>query len=167
MKMKLMPRRDNQRLLFGSGFTLVELLIVMSIISMLITIAVVSFRGAQLRARDTQRKADLRQYQNALEIYANSHNSYYPHQPSVLDVSVICGATQLNINPCVDDPRPESAGIHYKYGTTGSGVAGTAAATNYVLYAKMESADEWWVACSEGRSNIIPGTTTPTPTCPI
>lgn len=49
-----------------SGFTLVELLVVISIISILSTIGVVTFQTAQKSARDAQRKNDLKVIQYAL-----------------------------------------------------------------------------------------------------
>jgi prepilin-type N-terminal cleavage/methylation domain-containing protein len=43
-----------------SGFTLIELLVVIGIIGLLATIAVAAFGGAQDRAKDTKRIADMR-----------------------------------------------------------------------------------------------------------
>ena len=51
------------------GFTLVELLIVVAIIGILSTLLMANFIGVRQRARDAQRKADLRQIQSALELY--------------------------------------------------------------------------------------------------
>lgn len=58
------------------GFTLVELLIVMSIIGVLAAIGLGSFTTAQMKGRDAQRKSDLKQVSHALEIYYADHNSY-------------------------------------------------------------------------------------------
>jgi len=51
------------------GFTLIELLVVIAIISGLSAILLPNFMGARERARDTQRKNDLKQIQKALELY--------------------------------------------------------------------------------------------------
>lgn len=51
------------------GFTLVELLVVISIIGLISTIAVVSLGGARVKARDAKRAADLRQLVTALTLY--------------------------------------------------------------------------------------------------
>lgn len=59
------------------GFTLIELLIVIAIISILAAMVVVNVSAARIRARDTQRKADLKTVQNALEI-AYYKNQKYP-----------------------------------------------------------------------------------------
>lgn len=60
-----------------AGFTLVELLIVMAVMSILVGIGINTFSIAQKKARDARRKADLRQIQTALEIYRQDYG-YYP-----------------------------------------------------------------------------------------
>ncbi len=59
-----------------AGFTLIELLVVIAIIGILATIAASTFASSQIKARDAQRKSDLRQVANALEIFHNDHNRY-------------------------------------------------------------------------------------------
>ena len=59
-----------------SGFTLVELLIVISIIGILAGIGLASFNSAQAKSRDTKRKTDLQQVGNALELYYNDKGQY-------------------------------------------------------------------------------------------
>lgn len=63
------------------GFTLVELLVVISIISVLATVMIASFRSSQARGRDTQRKSDLKQISNALELYYSDYNKYPASTP--------------------------------------------------------------------------------------
>ena len=65
--------------LFGKklrGFTLVELLIVIAIISILISIGLASFRRVQMQSRDRQRQAALTNIQGALEQYYSDYNEY-------------------------------------------------------------------------------------------
>jgi len=60
-----------------SGFTIVELLIVIVIIGILATLVIVTFSGVQQKARDTERKTDINSVQKQLEaFYANK--GYYP-----------------------------------------------------------------------------------------
>lgn len=58
------------------GFTLIELLIVVAIIGILATLLMSNFIGVRQRARDAQRKSDLRQIQSALELYRSDQGSY-------------------------------------------------------------------------------------------
>src|SRR4030043_1047218 len=60
------------------GFTIIEMLTVMGIIAILASLALVSFGSAQRKARDTQRKNDLKRIQVALESY-RSDSSQYPY----------------------------------------------------------------------------------------
>ncbi len=61
---------------FKKGFTLIELLIVIAIIGVLAALLMVNFVGVRQRARDAQRKSDLRQIQSALEIYRADNGNY-------------------------------------------------------------------------------------------
>jgi len=58
------------------AFTLIELLIVIAIIVILVGLGTASIRKARIRARDAQRKSDLRTIQSALEVYYNAHGHY-------------------------------------------------------------------------------------------
>lgn len=58
------------------GFTLIEMLVVVAIISILAGIVLTGVTGFQANARDTKRIADLKQIQNYLELYYNKHGRY-------------------------------------------------------------------------------------------
>lgn len=58
------------------AFTLVELLVVMSIIGVLAALAVGSFRNAQVRGRDATRKSDLKQIAHSLELFYADYGRY-------------------------------------------------------------------------------------------
>lgn len=72
------------------AFTLVEMLIVVVIIGILAAALIPRLTGAQWRARDTARKADLTQIANALAAYESDEGAY----PN---------------GTCVDDPDVEAA----------------------------------------------------------
>lgn len=61
----------------SKGFTILELLVVITVIAILATIMVVSYDGIQQRARDAQRASDVTQLKIALEKYFAA-NSQYP-----------------------------------------------------------------------------------------
>lgn len=59
-----------------NGFTLIELLVVIGIMAVLTGLAVFNFNQSRVRARDVQRKNDIKQLQTALELYKNDSGSY-------------------------------------------------------------------------------------------
>ena len=51
------------------GFTIVELMLVIIVISILVTLSVVTYNGAQARARDAERTADVQRIADAISLY--------------------------------------------------------------------------------------------------
>ncbi len=74
------------------GFTLIELLVVVAIIGILSSIIVSSLNTTRAKARDTQRLSDLKQIQNALELYYNDHG-YYPKKTAYTYTDSGCGGS--------------------------------------------------------------------------
>lgn len=64
-----MRKRTNNK-----GFTLVELLVVIAVISFTIAVLFPNFMGARQRGRDVQRKSDLSQMQKAIELFKLDQN---------------------------------------------------------------------------------------------
>lgn len=108
------------------GFTLLELLIVIVIIGILATIVVPGLTSGPRRARDTQRKADLRGLKNALEVYYNDNNSYPTQTAAATDFlssDTLVTALVSNYAPSIPcDPRSSGASGSPK--TTTDGTAG-------------------------------------------
>lgn len=59
------------------GFTLIELLIVIAIIAILATIVTVSYAGAQKKARDNRRRADVQSISSALQVNYTENKIWY------------------------------------------------------------------------------------------
>jgi prepilin-type N-terminal cleavage/methylation domain-containing protein len=59
-----------------SGFTIVELLIVIVVIGILASIVMVAYPGYQQRTRDNERKSDVSQFAAAFKAYALQKNDY-------------------------------------------------------------------------------------------
>ncbi|TSC56728.1 MAG: hypothetical protein G01um101418_612 [Parcubacteria group bacterium Gr01-1014_18] len=70
------------------GFTLVELLVVVSIIGLLSTLAIVALGSARVKARDAKRVSDIRQLQTAVELFYSDKNGY----PLVAAGGLVLGA---------------------------------------------------------------------------
>src|ERR1044071_9326055 len=60
-----------------SGFTIVELLIVIVVIGILAALVIVTYNGIQQKARDTERKTDIKALQGHFEAYW-ADNAKYP-----------------------------------------------------------------------------------------
>lgn len=69
-----MPSRSHWR----HGFTLIELMVVVSIISILTSIAYVNFKTTQDKGRDSKRKQDLKAVSAALLSYYQDNQAYPP-----------------------------------------------------------------------------------------
>jgi prepilin-type N-terminal cleavage/methylation domain-containing protein len=126
------------------GFTLIEILIVVAIIAILSSVVLIGLGPTQRAGRDARRISDLRQVQNALELYYN-RCGYYPG-PTPTAASGPCGSfsqvtsdgwkaltatlTSVNTNIGVSTiPLDPTAGHTYYYGTNGTGSSYIVAAT--------------------------------------
>ena len=140
------------------GFTLIELLIVIAVIGALSTMFVSTYPGIRRRVRDTERKSDIAQYRNLLEIYANNKNGFYP-TGSTPNIASKCGAGQpLGDVACPTPPQiPGLPAINYIYATDATG-------SRYVVYVRVEEPivpNSFWAACSNGEVGETNGANIP------
>ena len=105
------------------GFTLIELLVVIAIIALLSTVVLASLNTARSRARDAERKSELRQIQTAIEIYRSDTGSFPPnknpgaiyHDYNADFLSELISAGYLPAKP-TDPQSPTRVYSYYFYG---------------------------------------------------
>lgn len=127
------------------GFTLVELMIVITVIAILATIAVVSFSRVQKQARDTKRKGDLRALATALQAYFTEKNTY-PAAASWTSELVPTYIPVMPVNPAGDALVPT-----YSYNLN----AGT---NDFVLCVGQEAvagASSYWNVTSKNTGGYL------------
>ena len=132
------------------GFTIVELLIVIVVIGILAALVIVTYNGIQQKARDTERKTDIKALQGHLEAYW-ADNAKYPTLAQVNDTTA-GGFRELNFKgldaAAYSDPADAASGQLcgaatakcYGYSVTPAGCDNSATdCTNYTLTADLES----------------------------
>ncbi len=136
------------------GFTLVELLVVATVIIVISSIGVVSYQAANKSARDGKRKADLESIKSALEIYRNDCGKYPPNyaDPSSMfpgntlvgdDSSTSCSSSNVYMSSVPSDPQLVL--YEYKYLRDDSNPS------QYVICAHLENSGGnqcGWSTCS-------------------
>ena len=118
----------------NKGFTLLELLVVISLLAILATIIINSFTNTLKKGRDSRRKQDLEEISKALELY-NDDNSSYPASLSWGNpMSDPDTPAKFYMRKIPQDPS-NSGGLTYYYQT------GTTAAIGswYKLYSCLEN----------------------------
>lgn len=104
-----------------TGFTVIEMLVVATIMAVLMTIGLVSYAQTSRSSRNAKRKADLESVRQALVLY-NSDNDTYPDPASdgdnqaFLDMLVTI-IDYINSTSIVD---PKTGTYDYTYSSTGS-----------------------------------------------
>jgi len=117
----------NNKMFQGrKGFTLIEVLIVIAIIGLLASVVLVGMGPFRARGRDARRIADLREVQNALELYYTKDNSY-PVGSAWGELQNRLISAVIGISSVSNDPI---SGWNYAYCKTGN--------ESYVLAAYLE-----------------------------
>lgn len=121
------------------GFSLIELLVVISIIGVIIAIGTVSYLTAQKQTRDTRRKTDLMEIRQALETYRSENGTYFRGTTNQYYVQnnakFITAITPKYMSGIPNDPK-SSSGYRYRYVVPGVNPI------SYSLYATLENTND-------------------------
>jgi len=127
------------------GFTLIEILVVISIIGILTTLIMANLNTARERARDAQRKSDLKSIQTALGLYYNDYEMY-PANDSDGRINGCEGET--GAGPCDWDGEWSRGETVYMNTLPADPVS-----TNKYVYSQTDSDHYTLTACLENKSD--------------
>jgi prepilin-type N-terminal cleavage/methylation domain-containing protein len=140
-KNKVIKYRQSEK--SGEGFTLIEILVVVAIISLLSSIALIGLKSAREKSRNVKRLADMTQMNTGLELY-NAQNKGYPDSVNGIPQGMTPSfATMLPTSPMPADglcdqltnPAGVAANTYY-YAPTGTSavVNGITVYPDYAYY---------------------------------
>jgi len=115
-----------------TGFTLIEMLVVISIIGILATLVAANLNSARSRARDAQRKSDIKNIETALRLYYNDNGSY-PNANALPWGGAWTSGNTTYMEMLPKDPLSPTQDYHYALG---------ASTDNYTLYACLENSSD-------------------------
>ncbi len=124
----------------NSGFTMIELLVVATIITVLLSIGIVSYRQATVSSRNGRRKADLDTVRQALMLYKGDCGNFPPAASTFNQVvAELQSGGYISSSDNVEDPVNSGS---YVYDYTGNGTCTTTAcgsgACTFTLTANLE-----------------------------
>lgn len=135
-----------------SGFTIVELLIVIVVIAILAAITIVSYRGIQARALDARRESDMVSIRKKLEIF-KAHKGYYPSSDDFLGDQTFRNKT-LDITDSLIT-SPGGSKMDYCWATTAHVTDGVADPYCYVPYRARPEASPWAGDCTNAGEQCV------------
>jgi prepilin-type N-terminal cleavage/methylation domain-containing protein len=126
----------------NSGFTLIELMVVIAIIAILTAIIMVNFSAAKSKSRDGKRISDIAQIQLALAGYFNQCNSYPTPHNGTIDSTLLTQANAhcpsgIHLNTFISQiptPSAETGQTAYAYF-----VNSTTPPSDYILETTLEN----------------------------
>ena len=150
----MIDRRNKIKINKKLGFTLVELLIVISIMGILTVIGMASFKTIQLKSRDARRKNDLSTISKALNMYYNDLGIFPHGSPDIKTMIKTVGVGfSANINGTVttyivEMPRETTQGVKDYYYTTST------TGKSFKLFVNLENKEDG--SClKDGSGNVL------------
>ncbi|MDB5186874.1 MAG: hypothetical protein JWM07_346 [Candidatus Saccharibacteria bacterium] len=123
-----------------SGFTIVELLIVIVVIGILAAITITAYNGVQTKARDSARISKIKSIAKAIELY-NTDNGRYPAIQDGNGRETTCGSQTENWGHC--DRNQTLAALLAPYMTIDPTSLSDATQGNYYYYYTSQSTDNY------------------------
>ena len=106
------------------GFTLLELIVVITVIVVLISLTLPAINNARMKARDGRRVEELREIETALRLYSQSHSGNFPVSDSGETISasstLITALVPYYLLTQPEDPKPEFFAYYYKTAQNGA-----------------------------------------------
>lgn len=149
-----MKKGVNKLVSAKKGFTLIELLVVVAVIGILASVILLGLSSVRGKGRDARRITDLKQLQNALELYFNACSHYPPALTNLTNPGADCTAN-IGINQLPTDP---STNVNYGYcmppGVTNSYVLGAVFEdqNNPILNQQAQNSTNWGCSPVDGAS---------------
>ncbi|MBW7956175.1 prepilin-type N-terminal cleavage/methylation domain-containing protein [Patescibacteria group bacterium] len=152
-----------------TGFTLIELMIVVALIGIVMAAGIVAFTGAQRNSRDARRRADVDALSKALEQYYTNNNQYYGSGSGSDNAAWVSGFQVTNLGSYFPsgrlplDPMNTAPYYYYIYGLVANNPTNPDPNTRYCVSARLERATG---NCS-GRSTSLSSTNAGFGYCPF
>ncbi|MBI3486079.1 type II secretion system protein [Candidatus Daviesbacteria bacterium] len=93
------------------GFTLIELMVAITIVAVISAIGYISYSAAQISSRDARRKQDLRALATALEVYHQANGRY----PCTGGVAQVSNVIKEQPNQWIEDTCVNSTYLDQRY----------------------------------------------------
>lgn len=132
------------------SFTLVEILVVVTIISLLASIAAVSYSRFIKQSRDARRKTDIEQIRAAIELYRN-FNGAYPASITFDGTGTISDGTTTYMSKVTNDPLSNGP-LENTYYYTSPGPPADPTYQDYTICAYIEGGETTGISAVCGAS---------------
>ncbi len=103
----------------AKGFTIIELLVVISVIAILVGITIPRFKGMQDEAKSAQAKGETKTLQSAIESYYINNSNAYPASSTTIINTTLDSASPNIISAVFYDPFTTSTEYNYVLSSNG------------------------------------------------